>query len=351
MGPWESGLDSRAGDRGYSLGCQIDLSKEVVLRIGDVERGADERASLRVMELGLLERAVARTLPAASDDIDQLPVERTDHDTVVVAVGNVESLGRLIRQHLAGKPQWRRFESPCKEIEANGGSVEQFLARVVGHVPFEEGVERFEAKLATLPGNEIPLRVDDPQRRPGARCVGLPYLVIRIDQHRMLDVIPHDRIGDVVGIFFGRELRRVDADDDDLVGIGLFELLEFREDMHAVDAAVGPEVDHHPLAAQVLEPDRAGRIEPLGIPGKLGSSKSFGKGVAVRRITISRLCGRLLGCHGRELRLRERFDRPVFAPKGLVRGRSAGGCQQETCCRQPAGDERRLAGDRRPSGR
>ncbi len=59
-----------------------------------------------------------------------------------------------------------------------------------------------------------------------------------------------------VGIFFGREFGRMDADELELAGKGALEAMEIRENMDAVDAAGGPEIQQDDLAAQVVQPDR-----------------------------------------------------------------------------------------------
>ena len=59
----------------------------------------------------------------------------------------------------------------------------------------------------------------------------------------------------------------MDSQDHQLVGVFLLELFQHRQDVHAVDAAVGPEVQQHDLAAEVTDVDRAGGVE---IPGGTG---------------------------------------------------------------------------------
>ena len=53
--------------------------------------------------------------------------------------------------------------------------------------------------------------------------------------------------------------------DHELVRIGVLELLELRQHVHAVDAAEGPEVEQHELAAQVGERERLGGVDPLEV--------------------------------------------------------------------------------------
>ena len=69
----------------------------------------------------------------------------------------------------------------------------------------------------------------------------------------MLDLISHDRLKNAGRVLFVLEFGGMDADDHDLVGILLFQLLQIRNDVHAVDAAIGPEIEQHDFAAQVLQ--------------------------------------------------------------------------------------------------
>jgi hypothetical protein len=55
---------------------------------------------------------------------------------------------------------------------------------------------------------------------------------------------------------FGRELGGMNADDDQFTGEFTFQLPQLREDVEAVDSAVGPEVEDDQLAAQVGERER-----------------------------------------------------------------------------------------------
>ena len=58
------------------------------------------------------------------------------------------------------------------------------------------------------------------------------------------------------------ELGGVDADDDQLVGVLLLQLGQVGQGVDAVDAAERPEIEQDDLAAQVLELDRTGGVEP-----------------------------------------------------------------------------------------
>ncbi len=60
--------------------------------------------------------------------------------------------------------------------------------------------------------------------------------------------------------FSAENLAHVHSDDDQLFRELLFELLQLRQDMHAVDAAIGPEIENHELATQVTQAERLGGV-------------------------------------------------------------------------------------------
>ncbi len=85
----------------------------------------------------------------------------------------------------------------------------------------------------------------------------------------------------------GVELGGVDADHDELVLVFLLELGEVGQDVVAVDAAIRPEVEQDDLAAQLLEADRARRVEPADAPVEARRRPTW-KTPAVRTFTILR---------------------------------------------------------------
>jgi hypothetical protein len=66
------------------------------------------------------------------------------------------------------------------------------------------------------------------------------------------DLVAADDLPDVLGRLLVGELGGMHAYDDQLIGKARFELLQVRQDVNAVDAAVRPEVEQHDLAAQRL---------------------------------------------------------------------------------------------------
>ena len=55
------------------------------------------------------------------------------------------------------------------------------------------------------------------------------------------------------------------ADHDQFIREFCFQLLQFGENVHAVDAAEGPKVEEHELALQILLRERLG-VEPIDSP-------------------------------------------------------------------------------------
>ena len=109
----------------------------------------------------------------------------------------------------------------------------------------------FAGRLA----EEVALRVDQDERRPGRALVGVPDLLVGVVDDRVLDLVAQDRLADRLRVLLVLELGRVDADDDELVGILLLELGQVGQDVDAVDAAERPEVEQDDLALEVLERD------------------------------------------------------------------------------------------------
>ena len=102
-------------------------------------------------------------------------------------------------------------------------------------------------------GDDVALRVDEGERRPCACGVGLPRDEVRIVQDDVLDAVALDCLVDGLNGPFELELGAVHADDHEHVAVLLLDRTQFVQHVEAVDAAEGPEVQQHDLAAEVLE--------------------------------------------------------------------------------------------------
>jgi hypothetical protein len=89
--------------------------------------------------------------------------------------------------------------------------------------------------------------------RPGARPVGSPQPQVIVHHHRVPDAVALHRRADVPAIGLVVELGRVHADHQKgPAREALLQPLEVGQDVHAVDAAVGPEVQQHDLALEFV---------------------------------------------------------------------------------------------------
>src|SRR6185369_6632526 len=107
--------------------------------------------------------------------------------------------------------------------------------------------------VVTLTGNaanDVPVRTDQHLRGPCANAVALPDRVFRVVVNGMLDFVAQDDAPDVFRLFFVLKLCGVNADHDQFFRILRFELLQIRNDVDTVDAAVGPEVEQNDFAFQ-----------------------------------------------------------------------------------------------------
>ena len=84
----------------------------------------------------------------------------------------------------------------------------------------------------------------------------------------MIDVVPDHDMAQVVGLAFVGELRRVHADHHQLVAILLLQPAQVGQDVHAVDAAVGPEVEQHDLADERSQRERRWHVQPVDRTGE-----------------------------------------------------------------------------------
>ena len=110
------------------------------------------------------------------------------------------------------------------------------------------------------------------------------------------------------------ELRRVHADDDQLLGVLLLERPQLLQDVQAVDAAEGPEVEKHEAAAQLGDRvRRAAGVEPASA-AELGGTDLGCHRTIVRRSRPVQLHGvRRTSCRRNERSL------PRTAPPRLIR--------------------------------
>jgi len=142
-----------------------------------------------------------------------------------------------------------------------------------------------------------------------------------VENIRLL-VVLFDRSPDRLAVLLVGELRRVDTDHHQFLFVFLLEELQVGQHVHAVDAAVGPEVEYDDLAAEVLEVDLAagGDVEPPETPFEAGGCRSVGERVLGRRLLLP-LVGRL----GQQLVVAQRTASIQHQHNAYISLRQAGG--------------------------
>src|SRR5262249_25120329 len=155
--------------------------------------------------------------------------------------------------------------------ERQGAAVEEAFAGELPEHGADGGVEAVEVELTLVPADDLAGRVDEGDRRPGADGVLAPDAEVAVVDHGMTDRQTQDSLANRVGVLLVGELRRVDADDDDIAGVLALQLPQLRQDMVAVNSAEGPEVEQHQFTAQLGDRERVVGIEPVKARGKLRS--------------------------------------------------------------------------------
>src|SRR5258708_40007479 len=79
----------------------------------------------------------------------------------------------------------------------------------------------------------------------------------------MMDLVTMNRILHAVSILLVGELGRMNTNDDHFVRIAFLDAAEGRDNVDAVDAALGPEIEDDDTAAQSCDRERCRDVEPL----------------------------------------------------------------------------------------
>ena len=248
---------------------------------------------MRLVELGRREIAVGAPGDPGTDHLQQRAVQLGDDDAVVIAVGNEQPARGFIGQDLAGKAQRRVGGRMAFHVEAQRRLVQQLLLPIVGHARADHLVDLLERDLAAGAPDGIAFGINQDHRGPGLHAEQLPQLVVRVVDHRMFDLVALDGRADILRVLLGRELGRMDADDHEVLGPGLLQLVQFGQDVHAVDAAVGPEVEEHELPPQIVQFQRPGRVEPGQIRRQRRDLLSRANGCSMSLAWTVRVAGRV----------------------------------------------------------
>ena len=109
--------------------------------------------------------------------------------------------------------------------------------------------------------------------------------MIGVVDDRMLDFVAQDCLADVVGLLSVVELGRMDPDHDQFVRKRPLQLFQLRQDVHAVDAAIGPEIEQDEFALQVGLRQR-GSVQPRDVLRELRNLQPTREGIEARQAGI-----------------------------------------------------------------
>ena len=126
-------------------------------------------------------------------------------------------------------------------------STNLFQSFLNGHLSFDV------AAFANVIVNNVAVFVDEVFPWPVLVSVELPQLIVRVENHRVLDVVVSDSALDIFRFFFKRKFRGMHADNHKtLVGVKLVPTIQMRLRPNAVHARVCPKIDQDNLASQTF---------------------------------------------------------------------------------------------------
>ena len=365
-------LGAVAGEGAHLPGRQDEPGDPVADGVGDHDVVPDPVGDLRGQQaqaVGLAEAAEAAGDRAVAVEEDHLVVTRRRRRARSRPGPDEAGSGTALagkRRSLGSTTGGTYGESPGCRVPRARCSRDQLL---------QQRGDGVGVALAGVLRDDVALRVDQHQGRPGPRGVGLPGRQLGVVEHRVVDGVALDGGDQRVRVGLVDELRRVDADDDQLLGVLLLHRAQLVEDVQAVDAAERPEVEQDEAASEVADGQRGGGVEPAAA-GELGGTDMHPPILARRRDAgATRVRAHEHTSRGRQRRRRaDRLRRPVVAgrqrlhrparegagravvdpdrPAGLgrPRGRRAHRAPRVAAGRRPSTSTSRSATPRTPAG-
>jgi hypothetical protein len=144
--------------------------------------------------------------------------------------------------------------------------------------PLDDALGLLVAAFAEVVVADHALRVHEVERRPRTVGEAVPDRVGVVDSDRIVDRSLIDRPAHAVDVVLERELRRMDAEDDQtVVPVGPRPRADVRLLSQPVDARPRPEVHEHHMASQLGRTEWLG-VEPPGRAGERGHAHTFEQG-------------------------------------------------------------------------
>ena len=211
---------------------------------------AEQAEPLRLGEARRLGRTVrAATLARAEAAHQGLAVRRTAPPASGGPSRRPAGCRSAARSALPGKRS-RVVRGGRRHVRAVA-AVQGALGLVGGDQLVQQPHQALGVALAGHRGDDVALGVDHREGGPGLGGVLLPHLHVGVVEDGVVDAVPLDGGGEGGRVPLVLELRRVHADDDEGVAVFLLQRPQLVQDVQTVDAAEGPKVEHHDLAAQV----------------------------------------------------------------------------------------------------
>ncbi|SMP00021.1 hypothetical protein SAMN06265221_1562 [Paracoccus laeviglucosivorans] len=137
---------------------------------------------------------------------------------------------------------------------------------------------------------DLALGVDEVMRGPILVLEGAPDGIVVVDRNRIGDRQVGHGLFDVGKLFLKGEFRGVDADhDQSLILVFLGPGPDIGDGAQAVDAGIGPEIDQHDLALQLLGRQRV-RVQPADCPIAMDGPRKPNQSAAAPRPVIIIIC-------------------------------------------------------------
>jgi hypothetical protein len=206
------------------------------------------------------------------------------------ASGGDEVVGAPVAEVVLGRPQAGPVGGDLHPTGVDRGQVLVGAAAAgLGQELLQHHLRHVVVALAEAVVADLPLGVDEVERRPVVVGESGPDGVVVVDRDRVVDPQVLDLLADVGEVVLEVELGGVDADHDQpLVLVALGPGADIGQGAEPVDAGVGPEVDQHDAAAELGRCQRR-RVDPSG------------RAVETRQVPFNRQLGRGVGGRADEL--------------------------------------------------
>src|SRR5262249_34862394 len=148
-----------------------------------------------------------------------VPLQISNDDPVVRAVGNEEPVAGFVGQYLSGKEE-RTIAALLKASEFIARCL--FLQRFLLSMRFYEScyhiVERLAQPSAAALADQICFGVNHPKGGPRIDAIGTPDFHLSVVNNRVTDFVAQNGLTDTLRIPLVFEFRRVDSDHRQMIG-------------------------------------------------------------------------------------------------------------------------------------